>query len=129
MSSQTPEKDGSTRPHSSSMPTYEQIRRIQYLITKRSVPQERLSKHLVEPPQDMKDAVAAWQKAKAVGTPEALVEGCKAVVKANAVGAWEGVEEGMPLVWHFERLRDAGFGLPECFWRSDGDAIYGAIRV
>lgn len=41
-----------------------------------------------EPPQDMKDAVAAWQKAKAVGTPEALVEGCKAVVKANAVGAW-----------------------------------------
>jgi len=41
-----------------------------------------------EPPQDMKDAVAAWQNARAIGTPEALIEGCKAVVRANAEGAW-----------------------------------------
>jgi SAM-dependent methyltransferase len=46
----------------------------------------------------------------------------------NAVGPWEGVEEGMPLAWHFDRLREAGFVEPDCFWRCDCDAVYGALR-
>jgi SAM-dependent methyltransferase len=48
-------------------------------------------------------------------------------VGSGAVGQWEGVEDGMPLAWHFDRLREAGFSSPECFWRRAGDAIYGAM--
>ena len=46
----------------------------------------------------------------------------------KGVGAWEGVEDGMPLAWHFDRLRESGFVLPGCFWRFGGDAIYGGLR-
>jgi len=46
----------------------------------------------------------------------------------KSVGEWEGIEDGMPLGWHFERLRAAGFSAPDCFWRCYCDAIYGAIR-
>jgi len=43
-------------------------------------------------------------------------------------GGWEGgVEEGLPLIWHFDRLRECGFTSVDCFWRSDCDAIYGGI--
>ena len=41
---------------------------------------------------------------------------------------WEGSEEGLPLEWHFERLRASGFEAVDCFWRCDCDAIYGGIR-
>lgn len=47
---------------------------------------------------------------------------------SNVVGKWEGVERGMPLAWHFDRLRESRFTDPECFWRRDCDAIYGAVR-
>lgn len=41
---------------------------------------------------------------------------------------WEGSEEGLPLEWHFERLRASGFESVDCFWRLDCDAVYGGIR-
>jgi len=41
---------------------------------------------------------------------------------------WEGSEEGLPLEWHFERLRASGFEAVDCFWRCDCDAIYGGLR-
>lgn len=42
--------------------------------------------------------------------------------------SWEGgVEEGMPLAWHFDKLRKAGFPIVDCFWRYNCDAIYGGI--
>ena len=37
------------------------------------------------------------------------------------------VEDGMPLAWHFDRLREAGFRSVDCLWRCDCDAIYGGI--
>ena len=43
-------------------------------------------------------------------------------------GPWGGIEEGLPLTWHFESLRRAGFEQCDCFWRDDVDAIYGARR-
>jgi SAM-dependent methyltransferase len=47
----------------------------------------------------------------------------------RVLGGWDGgVEEGLPLVWHFSALTDSGFSHPECFWRCDCDAIYGAFR-
>jgi len=48
--------------------------------------------------------------------------------RETALGEWEGVESGLPLSWHFERLRESGFTSVDCFWRRDGDAIYGGIR-
>lgn len=39
------------------------------------------------------------------------------------------VEEGMPLAWHFDKLKQAGFSTVDCFWRCDCDAIYGGIRM
>lgn len=41
---------------------------------------------------------------------------------------WQGSEEGLPLEWHFEKLRANGFKTVDCFWRYDCDAIYGGIR-
>ncbi len=40
-----------------------------------------------------------------------------------------GVEDGLPLAWHFHALKEGGFRCVDCFWRSDGDAIYGGIRA
>lgn len=51
-----------------------------------------------------------------------------ATMGANAVGPWEGVEDGMPLAWHFDRLRESGFVAMDCFWRFAGDAVYGGLR-
>jgi SAM-dependent methyltransferase len=49
---------------------------------------------------------------------------------ARVLGGWDGgVEEGLPLAWHLDALREAGFGAVDCFWRCDCDAIYGGIRT
>jgi SAM-dependent methyltransferase len=49
---------------------------------------------------------------------------------ARVLGGWDGgVEEGLPLAWHLDALREAGFGAVDCFWRCDCDAIYGGIRL
>jgi SAM-dependent methyltransferase len=45
-----------------------------------------------------------------------------------ALGPWTGVEQGLPLTWHFAALRQAGFAVADCYWRSDCDAIYGGIK-
>jgi SAM-dependent methyltransferase len=53
------------------------------------------------------------------------------IAKLHAtIANWEGEgpEEGLPLSWHFDKLRAAGFAPVECFWRLDCDAIYGGIR-
>jgi cyclopropane fatty-acyl-phospholipid synthase-like methyltransferase len=39
-----------------------------------------------------------------------------------------GPEEGLPLSWHFDKLREAGFSTVECFLRYDCDAIYGGLK-
>jgi SAM-dependent methyltransferase len=50
-------------------------------------------------------------------------------VTERVPGGWDGgVEEGLPLEWHFTELSASGFSHPECFWRGDCDAIYGAFR-
>ena len=50
-------------------------------------------------------------------------------VTERVLGGWDGgVEEGLPLEWHFRELTASGFSHPECFWRCDCDAIYGAFR-
>jgi SAM-dependent methyltransferase len=50
-------------------------------------------------------------------------------IRRRVAGDWEdGVEEGLPLAWHFDRLRESGFASVDCFWRSDCDAIYGGVR-
>ncbi len=50
-------------------------------------------------------------------------------VTERVLGGWAGgVEEGLPLEWHFAELKASGFSYPECFWRCDCDAIYGAFR-
>jgi SAM-dependent methyltransferase len=41
---------------------------------------------------------------------------------------WEGSEKGLPLEWHFEKLRANGFEAIDCFWRCDCDAVFGGIR-
>lgn len=38
-----------------------------------------------------------------------------------------GVEEGMPLAWHLDELRAAGFKAVDCFLRLDCDAVYGGM--
>lgn len=50
-------------------------------------------------------------------------------ITERVLGGWDGgVEEGLPLEWHFDELMASGFSHPECFWRCDCDAIYGAFR-
>ena len=47
----------------------------------------------------------------------------------RVLGGYEGgIEEGLPLEWQFAELKASGFSHPECFWRCDCDAIYGAFR-
>ena len=47
--------------------------------------------------------------------------------REQALGPWEGIEEGLPLAWHMDALRSVGFACVDCFWRCDGDAIYGGL--
>jgi SAM-dependent methyltransferase len=49
--------------------------------------------------------------------------------RQQALGEEQGVEQGMPLAWHFDQLRAAGFGSVDCFLRLDCDAIYGGVRT
>ena len=36
----------------------------------------------------------------------------------RVLGGWEGgIEDGMPLTWHFDKLKGAGFVCVDCFWR------------
>jgi len=48
--------------------------------------------------------------------------------RKKLIEPWEGSEEGLPLEWHFEKLKAAGFEAVDCFWRLDCDAIYGGVR-
>ena len=48
--------------------------------------------------------------------------------RKKLIGDWAGSEQGLPLEWHFEKLKVAGFTAIDCFWRLDYDAIYGGIR-
>ncbi len=50
-------------------------------------------------------------------------------IREQALGLWEGSDEGLPLVWHLDQLREAGFSSVDCFWRCDCDGIYGGLRV
>jgi ubiquinone/menaquinone biosynthesis C-methylase UbiE len=50
------------------------------------------------------------------------------VFRKKLTGDWVGTEQGLPLEWHFEKLKIAGFVAIDCFWRLDYDAIYGGIR-
>jgi len=54
-------------------------------------------------------------------------------VEEKSIGSWtiknwEAVEDGMPMAWHFDRLRESGFTDVDCFWRCYGDAIYGGVK-
>jgi ubiquinone/menaquinone biosynthesis C-methylase UbiE len=50
-------------------------------------------------------------------------------IHQRVLNGWTGgIEQGMPLTWHFEKLKSAGFKNIDCFWRCDCDAIYGGIR-
>ncbi len=50
-------------------------------------------------------------------------------IHQRVIGGWESAaEEGMPLAWHFDKLKAAGFQSVDCFWRCDCDAIYGGKR-
>jgi ubiquinone/menaquinone biosynthesis C-methylase UbiE len=48
--------------------------------------------------------------------------------RKKLTGDWVGSEQGLPLAWHFEKLKAAGFEAIDCFWRFDYDAIFGGIR-
>jgi len=48
--------------------------------------------------------------------------------RKKLMGPWVGCEQGLPLEWHFEKLKANGFEATDCFWRLDCDAIYGGIR-
>ncbi|MBN2019372.1 MAG: class I SAM-dependent methyltransferase [Sedimentisphaerales bacterium] len=48
--------------------------------------------------------------------------------RKKLTGAWVGTELGLPLQWHFEKLKEAGFMKIDCFWRMAYDAIYGGIK-
>jgi len=78
----------------------------------------------VEGKQGGEDWEAFWEAyAQALG-----LSGGRRVTE-RVLGSWDGgVEEGLPLEWHFRELTAAGFAHPECFWRCDCDAIYGAFR-
>jgi SAM-dependent methyltransferase len=63
----------------------------------------------------------------ALGTD--ATEFLSAEADARVLGGWKGgVEQGLPLAWHFDALREAGFDAVDCFWRCDCDAIYGGIK-
>ena len=48
--------------------------------------------------------------------------------RGKLMGPWVGSEQGLPLQWHFEKLKANGFVTIDCFWRRDYDAIYGGSR-
>jgi SAM-dependent methyltransferase len=78
----------------------------------------------VEAKQEGEDWDGFWEAyARALG-----LSGQRRVTE-RVIGGWDGgVEEGLPLEWHFAELKASGFSRPECFWRCDCDAVYGAFR-
>ncbi len=48
--------------------------------------------------------------------------------RKELMGSWVGSELGLPLEWHFGKLKASGFEAVDCFWRLEFDAIYGGIR-
>jgi SAM-dependent methyltransferase len=78
----------------------------------------------VEAKQDGEDWDGFWEAyTRALG-----LSGQRRVTE-RVMGGWDGgVEEGLPLERHFAELKASGFSRPECFWRCDCDAIYGAFR-
>jgi len=85
--------------------------------------QSREAMRRVEAKPDGEDWEGFWEAyAQALG-----LSGGRRIAE-RVLGGWKGgVEEGMPLEWHFAELKASGFSHPECFWRCDGDAIYGAF--
>jgi len=70
--------------------------------------------------EDWESFWKAYMKALGLKTPE---------IRQRVLGGWKGgVEKGMPLTWHFDKLKATGFTCIDCFWRCDCDAIYGGIR-
>jgi SAM-dependent methyltransferase len=48
--------------------------------------------------------------------------------RKQAIGIWHGIEDGLPLDWHFQNMKDAGFINVDCFYRYCNDVIYGGIK-
>jgi ubiquinone/menaquinone biosynthesis C-methylase UbiE len=48
--------------------------------------------------------------------------------RKKLTGRWVGSEQGLPLEWHFDKLKTSGFEAIDCFWRRDYDAVYGGIK-
>ena len=70
--------------------------------------------------EDWESFWKAYMKALGLKTPE---------IRQRVLGGWKGgVEKGMPLTWHFDELKAAGFTCVDCFWRCDCDAIYGGVK-
>ena len=86
--------------------------------------QNREETRRAEAKQDGEDWEGFWEAyAQALG-----LSGQRRIAE-RVLGGWDGgVEEGLPLEWHFTELKASGFSHPECFWRCDCDAIYGAFR-
>jgi len=86
--------------------------------------QNRDEKRRVEAKQEGEDWDGFWEAyTRALG-----LSGQRRVTE-RVIGGWDGgVEEGLALEWHFAELKASGFSRPECFWRCDCDAIYGAFR-
>jgi cyclopropane fatty-acyl-phospholipid synthase-like methyltransferase len=86
--------------------------------------QSRTEMRRAESKQGGEDWEGFWEAyAKALG-----LSGGRTITE-RVLGGWDGgVEEGLPLERHFAELKANGFSHPECFWRCDCDAIYGAFR-
>ena len=48
--------------------------------------------------------------------------------RRKLMGDWVGSEQGLPLEWHFDKLKTSSFEAIDCFWRQDYDAVYGGIK-
>lgn len=77
----------------------------------------------VEADPDSNDWEGFWQKYS-----EALDLDIREIQQRENEARKGHVKGGLPLTWHFDRLREAGFVSVDCFWRCDCDAIYGGIR-
>jgi trans-aconitate methyltransferase len=83
---------------------------------------ERERQDLLEPVRGNEDWEAFWREYAAA------LDWSHEQFQSELRPYQDSVEEGMPLQWHFEKLRDAGFEAVECFWRCTCDAIYGGFR-
>ncbi len=69
-----------------------------------------------------------WQ-AYAQAYAQALGESASEIRRRMETSFAKGNDQGLPLAWHVHALKEAGFRYVDCFWRSDGDAVYGGIRA